>query len=104
MADLSTLPDLLPWPFLVCSRQGEVLYANSLVERTIGRKAAPGLAIDQIFQELENGLPASSLLHSAARWSAWSGMLELRNNRQGEPTRAFKIILQPTPDWTGRSG
>ena len=95
MADLSTLPDLLPWPFLVCSRKGEVLYANSLVERTIGRKAAPGLAIDQIFQELENGLPASSLLHSAARWSAWSGMLELRNNRQGEPNRAFKIILQP---------
>ncbi len=95
MADLSTLPDLLPWPFLVCSRKGEVLYANSLVERATGRKVAPGLAIDQIFLELENGLPVSTLLHSAARWSAWSGMLELRNNRQGEPIRAFKIILQP---------
>lgn len=91
------MPDLLPWPFLVCSRKGEVLYANALVERTIGRKAAPGLAIDQIFLELENGLPVSTLLHSAARWSAWSGMLELRHNRSGEPGRAFKIILQPDP-------
>ncbi len=97
MADLSTLPDVLPWPFLVCSRKGEVIFANPLIERAAGRKVEPGLSIDQIFLELENGLPASSLLHSAARWSAWSGMLELRNNRPGEPIRASKIILQPDP-------
>lgn len=97
MADLSTLPDLLPWPFLVCSRKGEVLFANPLVERAIGRKVTAGTAIDELFLELDNGLPASSLLHSAARWSAWSGMLELRNRLTGEPIRASKIILQPDP-------
>ena len=30
MADLSTLPEVLPWPFMVCSRKGEVLFANPL--------------------------------------------------------------------------
>ena len=55
------------------------------------------MAIDALFLELENGLPASSLLHSAARWSAWNGMLELRNARPGDPIRASKIILQPDP-------
>ena len=79
MADLSTLPDLLPWPFLVCSRKGEILFANPLVDRAVGRKVQAGMNIDKLFLELENGLPASTLLHSAARWSAWSGMLELRN-------------------------
>ena len=97
MADLSTLPDLLPWPFLVCSRKGEILFANPLVDRAVGRKVQKGMAIDALFLELENGLPASSLLHSAARWSAWNGMLELRNARPGDPIRASKIILQPDP-------
>jgi PAS domain S-box-containing protein len=97
MADLSTLPDVLPWPFLVCSRKGEVLFANPLVERTVGRKVQTGTNIDRLFLELENGQPASTLLYSAARWSAWSGMLELRNAQAGEPIRAAKIILQPDP-------
>ncbi|NBV53684.1 MAG: PAS domain-containing protein, partial [Verrucomicrobia bacterium] len=97
MAELSTLPDLLPWPFLVCSRKGEILFANPLVDRAVGRKVQAGMNIDKLFLELENGLPASTLLHSAARWSAWSGMLELRNAGQGEPIRASKIILQPDP-------
>lgn len=97
MADLSTLPDLLPWPFLVCSRKGEILFANQLVERTVGRKTPVGTNVDKLFLELENGQPASTLLHSAARWSAWSGMLELRNINPGDPIRAAKIILQPDP-------
>jgi signal transduction histidine kinase/CheY-like chemotaxis protein len=97
MADLSTLPDVLPWPFMVCSRKGEVLFANPLVERTVGRKVQVGTTIDRLFLELENGQPASTLLRSAARWSAWSGMLELRNDDIGEPIRAAKIILQPDP-------
>ena len=97
MADLSTLPDLLPWPFLVCSRKGEILFANPLVDRTVGRKVQAGMNIDRLFLELENGQPASTLLQSAARWSAWSGLLELRNANQGEPIRAAKIILQPDP-------
>ncbi len=97
MADLSTLPEVLPWPFLVCSRKGEVLFANPLVERTVGRKVQVGTNIDRLFLELENGQPVSTLLRSAARWSAWSGMLELRNEDLGEPIRASKIILQPDP-------
>ena len=97
MAELSTLPDLLPWPFLVCSRKGEILFANPLVDRAVGRKVQSGMNIDKLFLELENGLPASTLLHSAARWSAWSGMLEVRNANPGDPIRASKIILQPDP-------
>ncbi|NBV48902.1 MAG: hypothetical protein EBR95_07700, partial [Verrucomicrobia bacterium] len=97
MADLSTLPDVLPWPFMVCSRKGEVLFSNPVVERTVGRKVQVGTNIDRLFLELENGQPVSTLLRSAARWSAWSGMLELRNDDGGEPIRAAKIILQPDP-------
>lgn len=97
MADLSTLPDLLPWPFLVCSRKGEILFANPLIARTVGYKVQVGTNIDKLFLELETGLPASTLLQSAARWSAWSGMLELRNAVANEPIRAAKIILQPDP-------
>ena len=70
MADLTTLPDLLPWPFLVCSRKGEILFANPLVDRAVGQKVQAGMNIDKLFLELENGQAASTLLHSAARWSA----------------------------------
>lgn len=97
MADLSTLPEVIPWPFLVCSRKGEVLFANPLVERTVGHKIRPGMSVDRLFLELENGQKASTLLQSAARWSTWSGMLEVRNANAGEPIRAVKIILQPDP-------
>ncbi len=97
MADLSTLPELLPWPYLVCSREGLVLFANQHVERAIGLKIAKEAKIDEIFQELESGRPISSLVKTAARWSAWSGLLELRHPEKGRPTLATKVILQPDP-------
>ena len=50
MAELSTLPDLLPWPFLVCSRKGEILFANPLVDRAVGRKVQAGMNIDKLLR------------------------------------------------------
>ena len=52
-----------------------MLFANPLVERTVGRKVQVGTTIDRLFLELENGQPVSTLLRSAARWSAWSASI-----------------------------
>lgn len=97
MTDLSTLPELLPWPFLVCNREGVVLFANTHVARVVGRKSVTGANIDQLFLELENGRPTSSLLYSAARWSAWTGLLELRGGDVSQALRSIKVIMQPDP-------
>ena len=97
MADLSTLPDLLPWPFLVCNRQGLVLYANELVTRTLGRRVKAGTHVDHLFLELDDGRAASTLLFSAARWSAWSGILETRNPQRIREIKSVRVILQPDP-------
>lgn len=97
MADLSTLPDLLPWPFMVCNRAGLVLYANPSADRALGRRVRAGMDINLLFLELDDGRAISSLLHNAARWSAWSGVLEIRNPEKEVPIRAVKIILQPDP-------
>jgi len=97
MPDLSALPDLLPWPFLVSSRDGKVLHANPLFEKSLGRKLKPRTRIDEIFVEMDNGRPVSSLLFSAARWSSWSGLLELRPAKGEAPLRAAKVILLPDP-------
>jgi len=97
MADLSTLPDLLPWPYMVCNRAGLVLYANPSADRALGRRVRAGMDINLLFLELDNGRPISSLLYNAARWSAWSGVLEIRNAEKEVPIRAVKIIMQPDP-------
>lgn len=97
MPDLSALPDLLPWPFLVCSRDGRVLHANPLFEKSLGRSVKSRMRIDEIFVEMDNGRPVSSLLFSAARWSSWSGLLELRPAKGEAPLRAAKVILLPDP-------
>jgi len=97
MADLSTLPDLLPWPYMVCNRAGLVLYANPPADRALGRRVRAGMDINLLFLELDDGRAISSLLHNAARWSAWSGMIEIRNTTKEAPIRAVKIILQPDP-------
>jgi PAS domain S-box-containing protein len=97
MANLSTLPDLIPWPFLICNRAGVVLFANPLVNRTLGRPIQVGTDINDLFMELDNGRAVSTLLYAAARWSAWSGLLELRNPEKGSPIRAARIVLQPDP-------
>jgi PAS domain S-box-containing protein len=97
MPDLSALPDLLPWPFLVCGRDGRVLHANPLFEKSLGRQLKPRSRIDDIFVEMDNGRPVSSLLFSAARWSSWSGLLELRPAKGEAPLRAAKVILLPDP-------
>ena len=97
MADLSTLPDLLPWPFMVCNRAGLVLYANPSADRALGRRVRAGMDINLLFLELDDGRAISSLVHHAARWSAWSGVLEIRNPEKEVPIRAVKIILQPDP-------
>lgn len=97
MADLSTLPDLLPWPFLVCNRQGVVLYANELIARTLGRRIQAGTHVDNLFLELDDGRATSALLFSAARWSAWSGMLEIRDPTRIREVKSVRVILQPDP-------
>ena len=97
MADLSTLPDLLPWPYMVCNRAGLVLYANPSVDRALGRRVRAGMDVNLLFLELDNGRPISSLLYNAARWSAWSGLLELRNAEKETPIRAIRVIMQPDP-------
>ena len=97
MADLSTLPDLLPWPYMVCNRAGLVLYANPSADRALGRRVRAGMDVNLLFLELDNGRPISSLLYNAARWSAWSGLLEIRNNEKEIPIRAVKVIMQPDP-------
>ena len=97
MADLSTLPDLLPWPYMVCNRAGLVLYANPSADRALGRRVRAGMDVNLLFLELDNGRPISSLLYNAARWSAWSGLLELRNTEKEIPIRAIKVIMQPDP-------
>jgi two-component system sensor histidine kinase/response regulator len=97
MADLSTLPDLLPWPFLVCNRQGLVLYANELVTRALGRRVKAGTHVDHLFLELDDGRAASALLFSAARWSAWSGILETRDPQRIREIKSVRVILQPDP-------
>ncbi|MGA0134629.1 MAG: ATP-binding protein, partial [Opitutales bacterium] len=97
MPDLSALPDLLPWPFLVCNRDGKILHANPLFEKSLGRPIRPRARIDDIFLEMDNGRPASSLFFSAARWSSWSGLLELRPLAGEGPLRAAKVILLPDP-------
>jgi len=97
MADLSTLPDLLPWPFLVCNRQGLVLYANELVTRALGRRVKAGTHVDHLFLELDDGRAASTLLFSAARWSAWSGILETRDPQRIREIKSVRVILQPDP-------
>ena len=97
MAELSTLPDLLPWPYMVCNRAGLVLFANASADRALGRRVRAGMDINLLFLELDDGRAISSLLHNAARWSAWSGMLEIRNASKDVPIRAVKIILQPDP-------
>ena len=95
MANLSTLPDLIPWPFLICSRAGVVLFANPLVNRTLGRPIQVGTDINDLFMELDNGRAVSTLLYAAARWSAWSGMLELRNNRHCETRSISSLPMMP---------
>ena len=97
MADLSTLPDLLPWPYMVCNRAGLVLYANPSADRALGRRVRAGMDVNLLFLELDNGRPISSLLYNAARWSAWSGLLEIRNDEKEVPIRAVKVIMQPDP-------
>ena len=97
MADLSSLPDLLPWPYLVCNRAGLVLHANPSADRALGRRVRAGMDVNLLFLELDNGRPISSLLYNAARWSAWSGLLELRNTEKETPIRAVKVIMQPDP-------
>jgi len=97
MADLSTLPDLLPWPFLVCNRAGKVLYANELITRTLGRRVKAGMHVDQLFLELDDGRAASTLLFTAARWSAWSGIFEVRDPLRLREVKSVRIILQPDP-------
>ena len=97
MADLSSLPDLLPWPYMVCNRAGLVLHANPSTDRALGRRVRAGMDVNLLFLELDNGRPISSLLYNAARWSAWSGLLELRNAEKETPIRAVKVIMQPDP-------
>ena len=97
MADLSALPNLLPWPFLICNRQGVVAYANELIDRTLGRRVQAGTHIDNLFLELDDGRPTSALLFSAARWSAWSGMLEIRDPTRIREVKSIRVILQPDP-------
>ena len=93
------MPDLLPWPFLVCNRQGVVLYANELVSRTLGRRIKAGTHVDHLFLELDDGRAASTLLFSAARWSAWSGILETRDPQRIREIKSVRVILQPDPKY-----
>jgi signal transduction histidine kinase/DNA-binding NarL/FixJ family response regulator len=97
MADLSTLPDLLPWPFLVCNRHGKVLFANELVSRILGRRIKAGIHVDNLFLELDDGRAASALLFSAARWSAWNGVFEIRDPQHIREVKSVRVILQPDP-------
>jgi len=97
MAKPCPLTELLRRPFLVCSLDGEVRFANPPVEKILGRKVRPGLRLDRIFEGPRRGQAGSTLLRSVARGEDWSGFAILRPAKGNEPGRKAAVTLRMTP-------
>jgi PAS domain S-box-containing protein len=99
---LGSLPQVLPWPYLTCGRDGVIRFANRHLARLLGTEEAAltGQPLAQWFMpDDENGSALAEVLAKVATGQAWHGRL---NYSSGSDRVAIEVVLEADPAEAGQ--
>ena len=89
---------MVPWPYLVCGRDGVIRYANRHLARLLGVDLAklPGQSLNQWFVvDDANGDILKEMLGKTVPGHAWHGRLTYRS---GSDRVAIEVVIEADPD------
>ncbi len=98
---LGSLPQVLPWPYLACGRDGVIRFANRHLARLLGADEAllVGQPLAQWFKADDEGGLLSEILGKVAAGQAWHGRL---NYASGSDRVAIEVVLEADPAEAGQ--
>ncbi|HVU37904.1 MAG TPA: response regulator [Opitutales bacterium] len=99
---LGSLPQVLPWPYLACGRDGVIRHANRHLARLLGADAAAlaGQPLAQWFmQDDEQSGTLADVLGKVTPGQAWHGRL---NYASGSDRVAIEVVLEADPAEAGQ--
>ena len=95
---LGSLPQVLPWPYLACGRDGVIRHANRHLARLLGTDttALIGQPLQQWFVADDgNGGELTKVMSKVAEGHAWHGRV---NYQSGGDRLAIEVMLEIDPD------
>ncbi len=94
---LGNLAQILPWPYLVCGRDGVIRHASKFFARLIGEAAAelPGKPLAKWFAADEGNGGLAHLLGHVTPGHAWHGRLSYLS---GGDRLAVEVVIEQDPD------
>ena len=91
---LGSLPQVMPWPYLACGRDGVIRHANRHLARLLGTDAAvlTGQSLAQWFMvDDDNGGVLADVLGKVTAGQAWHGRL---NYASGGDRMAIEVMIE----------
>ena len=82
MVALNSLPHLLPWPFLICTQAGLILYANHHFKNLFRNSVSEGESLDNIFLRFNPKL-----------MQGWSGTMEIKKGLLKSNEQYLDIVI-----------
>ncbi len=93
---LGSLPEVMPWPYLACGRDGVIRHANRHMAQLLGSESLAGQPMNQWFMVDDgNGSVLADTLGKATLKHAWHGRLTYQS---GSDRVAIEVVLQADPE------
>lgn len=90
------LAKVMPWPYLLCDREGKVIYSNAHFERLLdlSHDSSKGISLATIFSTLESHKPVTDILLEVSTDEAWHGKW---NFLEGGERLTIELVVQVDP-------
>ena len=97
---LGSLPELLPWPYLTCGRDGVIRHANGHMAQLLGSAALVGQPVDKWFlMDDGEGHGLTDTVGKSTLEHAWHGRLAYKS---GSDRVAIEAVVQSDPQEPGQ--
>ncbi|MEO0795018.1 MAG: response regulator [Verrucomicrobiota bacterium] len=92
----SNLAQVMPWPYAVCNRSGQILSCNEAFSQMVGKKISADLSnqLSKYLKPVRKGKSLEELLLRINR-DAWHGKLSLNSRDAGA---VVEVLMQEDPD------
>jgi len=100
-ANTGSLAQVLPWPYLICGRDGVIQRANAHLGRLVGERpeALAGQALERWFTLDQPEAQLGEVLTKTLSGKAWHGRLSYHS---GGDRVAIEVVIEQDPEDTGR--
>lgn len=90
---LSGLARIMPWPYLLCNRDGKILFSNLHFERLLNLDglAVQNIHVGDIFSGIDAGSVVDEVLRRVTKEDAWHGRWQYNDNKEILP---IELVIQ----------